>query len=280
MKYFIIIIALLLTSSSIDASSWLTSYEKALEVAQKENKLILIDFWATWCGPCKKMDSEVWSDPEIKNLQSKFVSVKIDIDLDKPTASKYIVNSIPSVMILDSWGNLIHKESFMDKSKTKKLLSSFPQNIESINKVYYTYLEDEKNRLASLGLAEVYQAYVEVLTGKARTSFIKTSDKYFSKSKKQCKKSKDKLTMNKIDILKSLNQIYRGMAKKSVSNIEDMIKKEKVNPIYLPLAYYVVIVGCRESKLVEKEQKYMTMLVESKGNKPYLKKLVSDSNRS
>jgi thioredoxin-like negative regulator of GroEL len=280
MKYIITLLFVLSSLVNSQAGKWLTSYDAALKVAQAENKLILIDFWATWCKPCTKMDIEVWSDPEIQELQDKFVAVKIDIDLDPSTASKYRVRAIPAVMILDAWGNLLHEESFMSKSKTQKILSTFPQNIQQINSAYLTYLQSEKNLLSGLQLAEIYQSYALILEGLSKEVFIKMSDEYLSNCKKQCKKAKDDINMSKVEILKSINLIYRGKAKKSVSNLEELLEKEKINPIYKPMAYYAIVLGCRATEQSDKETQYMTMLQEAKGSKPFLKKLAQVADRT
>lgn len=66
---------------------------------------IILDFFATWCGPCKLQA------PEIEKLIAKgFPVKKIDVDKDKPTASKYKVDRIPTVIIADGDGNQIERK--------------------------------------------------------------------------------------------------------------------------------------------------------------------------
>ncbi len=62
---------------------WL-SYDVGLERAQKENKHLFIDFTAKWCGFCKKMDAETFSQPEvIAMINDNFIPVKVDGDSQK-----------------------------------------------------------------------------------------------------------------------------------------------------------------------------------------------------
>jgi len=55
------------------------SYEDAFVKARRENKYIMVDFYATWCKWCKKMEAETFTDPDVQALLgADFVSVKID----------------------------------------------------------------------------------------------------------------------------------------------------------------------------------------------------------
>lgn len=75
------------TSSMAHASQlrWHTKYSEALQVAKKENKPLLLFFTGSdWCGWCKKIESEVFADPEfVKMAGSRFVFVELDFPMNK-----------------------------------------------------------------------------------------------------------------------------------------------------------------------------------------------------
>ena len=69
----------------------------------KENSVVLIDFWAEWCGPCKKVSPIL---DEISNEKGLIVGkLNVDENLQKP--SEYGVSSIPT-MVLFKDGNPVH----------------------------------------------------------------------------------------------------------------------------------------------------------------------------
>jgi thioredoxin-like negative regulator of GroEL len=87
---------------------WQTSFEAAKKAAAASGKPICIDFMATWCGPCRKMDEETFSDPRIQALLKKMELVRLDVDNRPAQAKTYGVNAIPRLIVLPSGGGRPH----------------------------------------------------------------------------------------------------------------------------------------------------------------------------
>ena len=80
----VLAVVVLSFSSAFAAPLKWYSFQEGLEKAQQENKLILIDFYTDWCGWCKKMDSDTYTDAGIISLvESGFVPVKVNPEKDE-----------------------------------------------------------------------------------------------------------------------------------------------------------------------------------------------------
>ena len=77
--------------------------DKTFEEVIKDNKLVLIDFWAEWCGPCKKVSPIL---DEISNNTGLPIG-KLNIDENPEKTQEYAIHSIPS-MVLFSDGKPVH----------------------------------------------------------------------------------------------------------------------------------------------------------------------------
>ena len=117
-----IAMATLVAGAQAAGATWLTSYQKALQVSAKTGKPILADFTGTtWCIYCKKLDAEVFSTPEFKQWAAKnVVLLKLDFPEEMPSPAvlrtqpelaaryeltkKYRIEGFPTIYFLRSNG--------------------------------------------------------------------------------------------------------------------------------------------------------------------------------
>jgi thiol:disulfide interchange protein len=95
-------------ASARAAVEWQRNYKSALQKAKSENKLVMVDIYAEWCGPCKFLDKNTFSAKEVMaKLSNGFIAVKIDLDKSPEAmelAKKFSVNAIPHIVFLDPDG--------------------------------------------------------------------------------------------------------------------------------------------------------------------------------
>jgi len=86
------------------------SLSPALKEAGERNGLVLIDFNATWCPPCKEFTSVTLKDKRVKEKMKEFVFAKIDVDAHGEDAARYQVRAIPTHMILSADGKVLQRK--------------------------------------------------------------------------------------------------------------------------------------------------------------------------
>lgn len=87
------------------------TWQQALDKARKENKLIFMDCYTSWCGPCKMLAKTVFTDPDVAELfNEKFVNVKMDMEKGegKTLKDKYQVKAYPTLHFINAQGEIVH----------------------------------------------------------------------------------------------------------------------------------------------------------------------------
>lgn len=80
-----------------DADGWYHSLDKALEIAENENKPVFIDIWASWCKACTKMDATTFKDKEVIKRLSGYVKVRFVAEKQKDPAVKAVLDRFVKV---------------------------------------------------------------------------------------------------------------------------------------------------------------------------------------
>lgn len=88
-----------------------------------DNQLTLVDFFATWCGPCKQMH------PVLEQLKAsegeKLRIIKLDVDKNEALASAYRIQSVPTLMLFRNGELLWRQSGAMSLADLKALLYGF-----------------------------------------------------------------------------------------------------------------------------------------------------------
>ena len=111
---------------------WGNNLDLAFAIASNSNKLIMIDFMAEWCPPCKEMDKITFSNTNIIKKSNEFIPVRIDVDKQKNIAEEYNGNArkyggigIPNILFLDKEKKIIrHIVGFHDVNQLMGIMDS------------------------------------------------------------------------------------------------------------------------------------------------------------
>ena len=95
-------------------------FEEALKLAKEKKKLIFIDCYTVWCGPCKHMAATAFKDDEVADVYNdQFINLKIEMqkDADGPELSRrYAVQGYPTLLIVDHNGKVVERRLGMQSS--------------------------------------------------------------------------------------------------------------------------------------------------------------------
>ena len=89
------------------------------ELVLKSKKKVLLDFWATWCGPCRMIA------PAVEAIAEEYTSItvgKIDVDSEMALATKFGITSIPTLIVMENGQVVNQAMGFRPKESILKLL--------------------------------------------------------------------------------------------------------------------------------------------------------------
>lgn len=83
----------------------------AMKLSEKTGKLIFIDCYTSWCGPCKRMAATSFKDKEVATVfNDQFINIKVEMEKDAEgpeMARKYRVQAYPTLLVIDGKGKVV-----------------------------------------------------------------------------------------------------------------------------------------------------------------------------
>ena len=166
------------------------TWKQVLEKAKQTNKPIFVDVYTTWCGPCKKMSSEIFPLAEVGAVyNANFVCYQIDAEKGEGIdfAKKYEVKAYPSYLFIKPDGTLFSRalgsmpaKSFIDVSTSALADLGDPKPIEEWDKEYTTrknetaFLLGYMDKRSKLGKSndQLFDEYLRLIPEEELTSDI------------------------------------------------------------------------------------------------------------
>src|SRR3974377_1471959 len=77
------------------------SFDEASQKAAQTGKLLFVDFYTTWCGPCRLMDKTPWPNDAVSRvLREKTVPIRLDAEKETKLADRYHIEGYPTMLLL------------------------------------------------------------------------------------------------------------------------------------------------------------------------------------
>lgn len=88
---------------------WHENLEESFEMAKREKKPLLIDFYTTWCYWCRILDEKTYPNPQVQSHLASFIPVKLNAEIEVDVAKKYEVTSFPTLKVIAEDGEELYE---------------------------------------------------------------------------------------------------------------------------------------------------------------------------
>ena len=98
--------------TKVRAVAWRTDFDAALKEARRSRKLVFVDIYTDWCGPCKYLDATTYKDPKFVRASRDWVMVKVNAEKgarNMEVGMKYSKGFYPTLLMLDARGKKLNQ---------------------------------------------------------------------------------------------------------------------------------------------------------------------------
>jgi thiol-disulfide isomerase/thioredoxin len=159
----VVVLAMMPLPGKPSSITWERDYERAIERARSEKKLIIADMFTDWCELCKKMDAETFAEPQlIKQMANKYVWLKLNTETEEDGArlqKEFSILTYPTILVLDDQGDEVDRVGrFLPSLQFMQTVESFvdgPDTFVSLKRSFQKVIElDPENREGKTDLSQ------------------------------------------------------------------------------------------------------------------------------
>ncbi len=182
------------------------NFKQILAKAKKENKLVFIDGYALWCGPCKRMSKTTFMDEKLgEYMNQNFVSLKLDIERGEgpELKQKYNIQGLPGYIFIDNDGVAVHRAGSyltVDEFLTEAQLAvKYSKDPNSVGRLAERFEQNKTNE-------SFLKMYLDKLYESKAVNYGNVVDLYLNEQTTMADSSKDMVLF----LAKFSNQIILG----------------------------------------------------------------------
>jgi len=155
------------------------SWDEIINKAKNENKYVFVDIYATWCGPCKKMDLEVYNKDTVGTfMNANFISIKVQLDTSakdnsyirswysraKSICREYNVHIFPTFLFFAPTGKLAFRDAgYIENKGADGFINLAKKSLNPENLTYFSKLQEYERGIKEKGILKRLAQYVKDL---------------------------------------------------------------------------------------------------------------------
>ncbi len=195
------------------------AFKELIAKAKKENKIVFMDAYASWCGPCKMMERNVFTQKSVGDYyNANFVNARFDMEKGegREIAAKYGVRSYPTYLFLNGDGELVSQNyGYMEESP----FLAMAQDVNSPNNKKGSL----KERFAKGEKDPEFLINIMKLNSTSDYDFAKSaSERYFENKKKTEELSKDDIGFLLFFLKSAEDKNYKTFVEKKADIIKHL----------------------------------------------------------
>jgi thioredoxin-like negative regulator of GroEL len=233
---------------------WKPESDSAWREAKESGRPVLVEVWANWCEPCKRMDREVWTEARVIEGANKFVQISVDASRRDQTnlggivlgkTGVHMVKALPTVMVLDPWGETLAVwEGLVSPAEMLVGLAQVPADYSAVRVEREALLSHRDNSRALASVAMLYQ----------RNSSFGIANRYFKEALAGSGAREDEAQRERLHFMIATNEVRLADWKAARKHLDEFRVSYPNSTRLDQVLFAFVVADVRQNKMKEARQ--------------------------